>query len=250
MSAPGSDGSASSSTGEQADTVSRLAPVRPPGDVGRDGSRNADGNRHESGDLDPIVYISDDDDNNDWWYSGSRNQYQRRQHGPQEHRPLTASRSNRASHYASTSEPVQSATTERSAMSEGESLGGSSDSLSGESASRTEGGGLERNMPTLIYLDDSDDESVPSVSLPQPPINFAPSRQPQSRAFISPRIDPYYAGALPPGTSSIATPAQPDPRPLVQGDILYWHHLKRTGEIPGVCEDSRARMRGGCDENV
>ncbi|KAJ6500001.1 FAM72 protein-domain-containing protein [Mycena vitilis] len=29
--------------------------------------------------------------------------------------------------------------------------------------------------------------------------------------------------------------------PLQAGDVLYWHHLSRHGEIPGVMEDARAR---------
>ncbi|KAF7361801.1 hypothetical protein MVEN_00524300 [Mycena venus] len=31
--------------------------------------------------------------------------------------------------------------------------------------------------------------------------------------------------------------------PLQAGDVLYWHHLVRHGEIPGVMEDARARRR-------
>lgn len=33
----------------------------------------------------------------------------------------------------------------------------------------------------------------------------------------------------------------PHPRKLQAGDILYWHHLAKNGEIPGVEEDERAR---------
>ncbi|KAJ7680436.1 FAM72 protein-domain-containing protein [Mycena polygramma] len=34
------------------------------------------------------------------------------------------------------------------------------------------------------------------------------------------------------------------PFPALQaGDVLYWHHLSRHGEIPGVMEDARARRR-------
>lgn len=29
--------------------------------------------------------------------------------------------------------------------------------------------------------------------------------------------------------------------PLKEGDMLYWHHLSRTGEIPGVFDDERSR---------
>ncbi|KAG5648531.1 hypothetical protein DXG03_003142 [Asterophora parasitica] len=33
----------------------------------------------------------------------------------------------------------------------------------------------------------------------------------------------------------------PPPRKLQSGDILFWHHLARNGEIPGVEDDFRAR---------
>ncbi|KAF9024864.1 hypothetical protein BDZ89DRAFT_1068799, partial [Hymenopellis radicata] len=35
----------------------------------------------------------------------------------------------------------------------------------------------------------------------------------------------------------------PPPQRLKPGDILYWHHLSRHGEIPGVQDDARARQR-------
>ncbi|KAI0371114.1 hypothetical protein BV20DRAFT_922692, partial [Pilatotrama ljubarskyi] len=35
--------------------------------------------------------------------------------------------------------------------------------------------------------------------------------------------------------------AQPAPEPLKAGEVLYWHHLLRSGEIPAVSEDPRAR---------
>jgi hypothetical protein len=38
-----------------------------------------------------------------------------------------------------------------------------------------------------------------------------------------------------------ATP-EPSPRRLKAGDVLYWHHLTKHGEIPGVEEDPRARI--------
>ncbi|RDB25052.1 Protein FAM72A [Hypsizygus marmoreus] len=44
---------------------------------------------------------------------------------------------------------------------------------------------------------------------------------------------------------SFSLPAEqkelPPPRKLQLGDVLYWHHLARNGEIPGVAEDERAR---------
>lgn len=45
-----------------------------------------------------------------------------------------------------------------------------------------------------------------------------------------------------PGSSPIfADPQKPSPQPLRAGDILYWHHLKQGGEIPGARDDPRAR---------
>jgi len=35
----------------------------------------------------------------------------------------------------------------------------------------------------------------------------------------------------------------PPARILKAGDVLYWHHLARNGEIPGVAEDERSRKR-------
>lgn len=32
---------------------------------------------------------------------------------------------------------------------------------------------------------------------------------------------------------------------LKAGDVLFWHHLARQGEIPGVAEDPRARRKNG-----
>lgn len=36
-------------------------------------------------------------------------------------------------------------------------------------------------------------------------------------------------------------PAEPKARRLKAGDVLYWHHLSRHGEIPGVMEVKAAR---------
>ncbi|KAG8214018.1 hypothetical protein J3R82DRAFT_10773 [Butyriboletus roseoflavus] len=38
------------------------------------------------------------------------------------------------------------------------------------------------------------------------------------------------------------TTPEPSPRKLKAGDVLYWHHLAKHGEIPGVEEDPRARI--------
>jgi hypothetical protein len=34
-------------------------------------------------------------------------------------------------------------------------------------------------------------------------------------------------------------------KPLRPGDVVYWHHLSRRGELPGVCDDERARASRG-----
>ncbi|EPT04453.1 hypothetical protein FOMPIDRAFT_1034660 [Fomitopsis schrenkii] len=36
---------------------------------------------------------------------------------------------------------------------------------------------------------------------------------------------------------------RPEPQRLKAGDVLFWHHLVKSGEIPAVVEDHRARLR-------
>lgn len=36
---------------------------------------------------------------------------------------------------------------------------------------------------------------------------------------------------------------RPAPQRLKAGDVLFWHHLVKSGEIPAVVEDHRARLR-------
>ncbi|KAF7965242.1 hypothetical protein HWV62_44890, partial [Athelia sp. TMB] len=54
--------------------------------------------------------------------------------------------------------------------------------------------------------------------------------------------DPSSTSARNPVAASSAA-ARPEPalRKLRQGETLYWHHLKRTGEMPGIVDDPRAR---------
>ena len=40
-------------------------------------------------------------------------------------------------------------------------------------------------------------------------------------------------------------PPPPAPEKLKAGDLLYWHHLVRSGDIPSVSEDPRARKGYG-----
>src|SRR5712672_666880 len=41
-------------------------------------------------------------------------------------------------------------------------------------------------------------------------------------------------------SSVIAELLMPSPQPLHAGDILYWHHLAQSGEIPAATDDPRA----------
>ncbi|KAJ7045625.1 hypothetical protein C8F04DRAFT_1065520 [Mycena alexandri] len=76
-------------------------------------------------------------------------------------------------------------------------------------------------------------------------ISDPPPRRPTSAASSEssnssppPLIPPSHAFGLP--TEHLEAPSLP---PLYAGDVLYWHHLARHGEIPGVMEDARARRR-------
>lgn len=83
---------------------------------------------------------------------------------------------------------------------------------------------------------------------PLPPPFLAGSLQRSSagsHAFSSPASR---ESSLPPLVSpppSVGLPAeqkeQSNPRVLKAGDLIFWHHLARSGEIPGVEDDDRAR---------
>ena len=78
---------------------------------------------------------------------------------------------------------------------------------------------------------DSDEWSVRTSSPPIP--SFSTVRSPAPTRALSPPHPPQRL-----------TPPPRSPSPVVKlkaGDILYWHHLSRHGEIPGVREDPRAR---------
>ena len=68
-----------------------------------------------------------------------------------------------------------------------------------------------------------------------PPASFGPTRSPV----------PMRASPLPQFQRPAPPPRSPSPvMKLKAGDMLYWHHLSRNGEIPGVQEDPRARGKG------
>ncbi|PIL34063.1 hypothetical protein GSI_03774 [Ganoderma sinense ZZ0214-1] len=57
-----------------------------------------------------------------------------------------------------------------------------------------------------------------------------------STTYLSRPLHPQLVTHVPP-------PAPlPPPEPLKAGEVLYWHHLLRSGEIPAVSEDPRARL--------
>lgn len=73
--------------------------------------------------------------------------------------------------------------------------------------------------------------------VPQPasPTSYGPSHS--HRGSDNPYVQD---GRVVPFLISTGQP-EPAPEPLKAGEVLYWHHLVRSGEIPGVVEDARAR---------
>ncbi|KXN85354.1 Protein FAM72A [Leucoagaricus sp. SymC.cos] len=54
----------------------------------------------------------------------------------------------------------------------------------------------------------------------------------------------FSSGGAPPEQKDL-----PTSRALKPGDVLFWHHLTRCGEIPGVEDDKRARSKAGARGN-
>ncbi|KAG7446206.1 uncharacterized protein BT62DRAFT_102772 [Guyanagaster necrorhizus] len=79
--------------------------------------------------------------------------------------------------------------------------------------------------------------SVPSQSPSILRSSFADSDSPDD-SIPPPLVSPSYPYELPSGQLET-----PPPCMLKPGDVLYWHHLMRQGEIPGMKEDVRARQR-------
>lgn len=67
------------------------------------------------------------------------------------------------------------------------------------------------------------------------PLSSLPPTSPPSLLATPPSQIPY------PGDVR-SMPGEPPARKLRAGDVLYWHQLSKTGEIPGVEEDPRARI--------
>ncbi|KAF9237516.1 FAM72 protein-domain-containing protein [Melanogaster broomeanus] len=92
---------------------------------------------------------------------------------------------------------------------------------------------------------ESADFAPSSVSSSPDPFAFITSTSPRlsPRPFLrspSPRIPAPQPHVSQSGTRS-CTP-EPLPRKLKAGDVLYWHHLTKNGEIPGIEADPRAKV--------
>ncbi|KAK0241716.1 hypothetical protein EDD85DRAFT_412192 [Armillaria nabsnona] len=83
----------------------------------------------------------------------------------------------------------------------------------------------------------------PFVSVPsQSPSILRPSSAESDSSDDSippPLVSPSFPYGLPSEQTEASLPCR-----LKPGDVLYWHHLTRQGEIPGVKEDARARQQG------
>lgn len=73
-----------------------------------------------------------------------------------------------------------------------------------------------------------------SVHIRSPSSPTAPTRSGEN---TSPQAPP--PTRVPPSPDS----GRPEPQRLKAGDVLFWHHLVKSGEIPAVVEDHRARLR-------
>lgn len=96
-------------------------------------------------------------------------------------------------------------------------------------------GHYPEHLPTPLVDADGRNSDEWSVSTSSPPLpSFGPIRSPVPTRIVSP-----------PHITRQAPPRSPSPvMKLKAGDTLYWHHLSRHGEIPGVQEDPRARGKG------
>jgi hypothetical protein len=95
----------------------------------------------------------------------------------------------------------------------------------------SQSGQYPEHLPTPPSDADSDQWDARASS--PPTLSFGPARSP--------------VRTPPPPQIQLPTPPPRSPSPVVKlkmGDTLYWHHLSRHGEIPGVQEDPRSRGRG------
>lgn len=93
--------------------------------------------------------------------------------------------------------------------------------------------GQSRYFPEYLPSPPADAEEWDLSASPPPVLSFGPARPPVPVRSPPPQI----RQPTPPRSPSPVTK-------LKAGDTLYWHHLSRHGEIPGVQEDPRARGKG------
>ncbi|KAJ8457064.1 hypothetical protein ONZ51_g11754 [Trametes cubensis] len=74
------------------------------------------------------------------------------------------------------------------------------------------------------------------------PLSFQPYAGPTRPQQASPRTTGQPPLTSPPPAAAPTVAAAAAIEPLKAGELLYWHHLTRSGEIPAVEEDPRARM--------
>jgi hypothetical protein len=90
--------------------------------------------------------------------------------------------------------------------------------------------------------------SSPNSLSPRSFLPSTPDSHLHSPSTTSPALTAAYSTMPPPApespcpvpSSEFAEPLKPSPQPLRAGDLLYWHHLTRSGEIPGATNDQRS----------
>ena len=97
---------------------------------------------------------------------------------------------------------------------------------------------LARFPPPLLV-------DVPLDTIPRGSIHVrspsSPTAPPRAGENASPQAPP--PTRVPPSPDA----GRPEPQRLKAGDVLFWHHLVKSGEIPAVVEDHRARLRKAGD---
>jgi len=88
-----------------------------------------------------------------------------------------------------------------------------------------------------------DHRASPGVPPRAPPPSHSTSPQIADGGYSSPPSE------SPPSSRQSSASYELCPEPLQAGDAVFWHHLVRSGEIPAVIEDARARRSKMLAEN-
>jgi len=92
-------------------------------------------------------------------------------------------------------------------------------------------GSSPSSLSSRSFLPGTPDSSVHSPSTTSPALSSAYSTMPP----------PAPESPCPVPMSEFVEPLKPSPQPLRAGDLIYWHHLTRSGELPGATDDWRSR---------